>query len=294
VSGGTPATVQGVTLKDVRGWYQRTSGPRAAAVIFAGDITLAQAQALAEKSFGKWKGGALRPKPPPAPPVPPRQAVLFVPKPGLQQTLITVGRPGLQTGHPDEYALELASTVFGGFFGSRLNMNLREAKGYTYGAGAGSSARYGVGPLTANTAVRWDVTGPALLEVMNELTGLQEKPITQQELESAREGLVAAFPGAFESVEGLAGSAASLFQEDRPMDEFNRTVEGLQAATPAEVQRVAEAYFKPELMQIILVGDPAKIEEQVGPMRLGTLQARPVPGLPGSNAGPTAAGSPRP
>jgi predicted Zn-dependent peptidase len=294
VSGGTPATVQKVTLNDAKSWYRAHTGPRAAAVIFAGDITLAQAQALAEKSFGKWKGGALRPKPPPAPPAPPRQAVLFVPKPGLQQTIITMGRPGLQTGNPDEYALELASTVFGGFFGSRLNMNLREAKGYTYGANAGSSARYGVGPLTASSAVRWDVTGPALLEFMNELSGLQEKPITEQELESAREGLIAGFPGAFEDVEGMASSAAALFQQDRPMDEFNRTVEGLRTATAAEVQRVAEAYFKPELMQIILVGDPAKIEEQVGPMRLGTLQAQPVPGLPGSAPAPTAGGSAKP
>ena len=125
-----------------------------------------------------------------------------MPKPGLQQTVITVGRPGIAAGHPDEYALELASTVFGGFFGSRLNMNLRESKGYTYGASAGSSARYGVGPLTASSAVRADVTGPALLEVMNELSGLQERPITEKELESAREGLVRAFPGAFETVEG--------------------------------------------------------------------------------------------
>ncbi|MBF5045448.1 insulinase family protein [Aggregicoccus sp. 17bor-14] len=284
VSGGTPATVQSVSLADARNWYRSHTGPRAAALVFAGDITLADAQALAQKYFGGWKGGAVRPKPPPAPPVPPRQAVLYVPKPGLQQTLITVGRPGLQTGHPDEYALELASTVFGGFFGSRLNMNLREAKGYTYGANASSSARYGVGPLSASSAVRADVTGPALLEVMNELEGLQEHPITDKELESAREGLVAAFPGAFDSVEGLAGSAAALFQQDRPMDEFNRTVQGLQEASAAEVQRVAELYFKPELMQIVLVGDPQVISEAVEPMRLGKLQARPVPGLPSGGA----------
>ena len=294
-SGGMPDSVQKVSLRDARSWYRAKAGPRAAALVFAGDITMAQAQALAQQHFGSWKGGAVRPRPPRTPPVPPRQAVLFVPKPGLQQTVITVGRPGIATGHPDEYALELASTVFGGFFGSRLNMNLRESKGYTYGASAGSGARYGVGPLTASSAVRADVTGPALLEVMNELSGLQERPITQKELESAREGLVAGFPGAFESVEGLASSAAALFQQDRPMDEFDRTVEGLKSATAAEVQRVAEAYFKPELLQIILVGDPAVIEEHVGPMRLGKLEARPVPGLPSAAApAPRAAGGSKP
>jgi predicted Zn-dependent peptidase len=271
---GLPATVESVTLNDVKSFYQRNVGPGAAALVMTGDITLEEAVALAKQSFGDWKGSAMPPPVPPTPPAPPRQQVLFVPKPGLDQTMIVMGRPGIAVGHPDEYALELAMTVFGGFFGSRLNMNLREEKGYSYGARASADPRLGVGPLTASSAVRQDVTGPALDEFFREMKGIQERPITQKELEAAREGLIRALPGEFESVEGLGSSAAQLFFMRRPLDEYARTVTGLEKATPAEVQRVAEAYLGPEAMQVVLVGDPEVIQQQVGKLNLGKLEAR--------------------
>jgi len=203
----------------------------------------------------------------------PRSKVVFVPKAGLGQTILMVGRPGLALGHPDEQRLELASAVFGGFFGSRLNMNLREAKGYSYGARSSLDARHGVGPLTASSAVRADVTGPALAEVFKELNGLRERPITSLELENAREGLVRSFPGSFETVEGLAASAAQLFFGHRPLDEFQQAVNALKSATPAEVQRVAESYFEPGAFQVVLVGDPEIVKAQVGSLGLGALSA---------------------
>ncbi|WP_164021504.1 M16 family metallopeptidase [Pyxidicoccus trucidator] len=283
ISDGLPHTVEKLTLAEAKGFYQRHAGPRAAALILTGDITLDEAVALAKKHLGAWKSKATPPAPPPAVPAPPRQLVRVIPKPDLEQTVVLIGRPAFAVGHPDEHALELATTVFGGFFGSRLNMNLREAKGYSYGAGASLEPRLGVGPLVAFTSVRQDVTGPAITEVMNELSGLKERPITEQELEAAREGLIRGFPGAFETVEGLGGSAAELFLKRLPMDEFNRTVDGLRKATAAEVQRVAELYLDPAAMQMVLVGDPATIQEQVGPLNLGKLtpvepEVAPVPG----------------
>lgn len=271
MSDGVPQTVQALTLADAKGFYQRHAGPRAAALILTGDITLDEAVALAKKHLGTWKGPGTPPAAPATPAAPPRQQLYVVPKPELEQTVILVGRPGLAAGHPDEHALELATTVYGGFFGSRLNMNLREAKGYSYGAGAFMDTRLGVGPLLSFTAVRQDVTGPALTELVKELSGLKERPITQKELESAREGLIRAIPSSFESVEGLGSSAASIYFKRRPLDELERTVEGLRNATAAEVQRVAELYLAPEAMQIILVGDPATIQEQVGPLNLGKM-----------------------
>ncbi|RKH49081.1 M16 family metallopeptidase [Corallococcus llansteffanensis] len=277
-SGGTPTTVQSLTLADAKNFYVKNTGPRAAALIMTGDVTLPQAVEWAKKYFGGWKGGAVAPKPPPAPPAPPRDQVRLVPKPGLEQTVVLVGRPGLAAGHPDEYALELATTVFGGFFGSRLNMNIREDKGYSYGANAHLGTRLGVGPLTAYAAVRQDVTGPALNEFIKELSGLKTKPITEKELAAAREGLIRAFPAAFETVEGLGGSAAQLYFHRRPMDEFKKSVEGLRDASAAEVQRVAEAYLDPAAMQVVLVGDPLVIQEQVTPLNLGKLTLVEPPG----------------
>jgi predicted Zn-dependent peptidase len=287
-SSGVPASVEKVSLQDVKRFYTKNVGPKAAALVVVGDVTREQAVDWAKKYFGDWKGEAVLPAAPPAPAAPPRDALYVVYKPGLEQTVIMTGRPGIALGHPDEYALDLATTVFGGFFGSRLNMNLREAKGYTYGAGANSDARFGVGPLTAFSQVRADVTGPALAEFVRELTDLKSRPITSKELESAREGLIRSFPGFFETVEGVGASAAMIFQKRRPMDEFARQIAGLEKTTPAEVQRVAEAYLNPASMQLILVGDQQVIQQQVGPLNLGKITpvdvaaaAPPAPGKAG-------------
>jgi predicted Zn-dependent peptidase len=276
--GGVPASVEKLSLQDAKRFYQKNVGPKATALVVVGDVTLEQAQGWAKKYFGDWKADAVPPPPPPAPPAPPREQLRVVYKPGLEQTFVMVGRPGISAGHPDEYALELATTVFGGFFGSRLNMNLREDKGYTYGAGASSDARLGVGPLTVYSSVRTNVTGPAVSEFIRELNDIKSRPITSKELESAREGLIRSFPGFFETVEGVGSNAATLFFKRLPMDEFARQVAGLEKATPAEVQRVAEAYLNPAAMQIILVGDPDVIQQQVVPLSLGKLTPMDVAG----------------
>jgi zinc protease len=275
---GVPATVDKLTLQDVKRFYQKNVGPKAAALVVVGDVTKQQAVEWAKKYFGDWKGDAVAAPAPPTPAAPPRDALRVVYKPGLEQTFILVGRPGVAVGHSDEYPLDLATTVFGGFFGSRLNMNLREAKGYTYGAGASSDARLGVGPLTAYSQVRANVTGPALAEFVRELTDIKSRPISSKELEPAREGLIRSYPGIFETVEGVGMSAAQLFLRRRPMDEFRKQVEGLEKATPAEVQRVAEAYLNPAAMQIILVGDPDIIQQQVTPLNLGKITPMDVAG----------------
>ncbi|MFL5347553.1 MAG: insulinase family protein [Hyalangium sp.] len=275
---GTPATVDKITLQDAKRFYQKNVGPKTAALVVVGDVTKEQAVAWAKKYFGDWKGEAMPAPPPPAPPAPPRDSLFVVYKPGLEQSYIMVGRPGISANHPDQEALELATTVFGGFFGSRLNMNLREAKGYTYGAGASSDPRLGVGPLTAYSQVRADVTGPALGEFIHELNDIKTRPITSKELEAAREGLIRSYPGIFETVEWVGANAATLFFKRLPMDEFAHQIAGLEKATPAEVQRVAEAYFNPSSMQIIVVGDPDILQKQVGTLNLGKLIAVDVAG----------------
>jgi predicted Zn-dependent peptidase len=135
-----------------------------------------------------------------------------------------------------------------------------------------------VGPLTAYSQVRANVTGPALTEFVREITDIKSRPITSKELEAAREGLIRSYPGIFETVDGVGMSAAQLFLKRRPMDEFRKQVEGLEKATPAEVQRVAEAYLNPAAMQIILVGDPDIIQQQVAPLNLGKITPMDVAG----------------
>lgn len=276
---GTPETVASLTLEDAKAFWKRAAVPGQAAVIFAGDITREEAVAAAEKWFGAWEGEAQPVEAPKAPALQPRTKVVMVPKPGLQQTLILVGRPALQAGNPDEYPLDLANAVFGGMFGSRLNMNLREDKGYTYGARSSLDARRGVGPLIAYSQVRADVTGPALAEFFAELEGLESRPITSEELEGAREGKIRSLPGWFETVGSLAAAGARLFQLDLPFDHYERLLTGLESASEEQVREMAATYLDPSVMQVVLVGDPEIIRSQVEPLGLGEIVVRepPVP-----------------
>lgn len=287
---GTSEAVSKIALADVQRFVRQRIGPRSAALVATGDVTLAQAKAWAEKYFGGWKGDATPPSVPAAAPLSPRERVLAVPKQGVNQTVVMIGRPAVPAGDPAEYELELASTVFGGFFGSRLNMNLREAKGYSYGAYAYLDNRLGPGPLVLGGSVRADVTGPAMTEIFKELRDLKTRPITAAELEAAREGAIRSLPGAFESVEALASAAARLFWLRQPMDRYATMVQGLERADAGRVQSLAESYFDPQLLRVVLVGDPQILQSQVASLGLGQLEFKPVaapkPGRPPGNGRP--------
>lgn len=156
-------------------------------------------------------------------------------------------------------------------------MNLRETHGYTYGARAYVDPRRGIGPLVASSAVRGDATGASLQEFFNELNGVKTRPITTAELEAAREGQIRSLPGSFETVGGLAMAAADLFWKELPLDRYDRVIEGYEKADAASVQQVAEKYFDPALLQIVLVGDPDLVLPQLPPLSLGELLVREPP-----------------
>ena len=288
LTAGTPESVSGLTAADARTFWATYSGPRAAALVVTGDVTLAEAKAWAEQYFGKWNGKGTRPPMPPQVKPGGKRQLVFVPKPGLVQTIIAMGRPAIESGHPDEAPLELASTVFGGFFGSRLNMNLREAKGYSYGAGAFVDARRGEGPLMASSSVRADVTAASVREFLNELAGLKSKPITHEELEAAREGLIRSLPGTFATVEDLSRAAAGLFWEDKELDYYQKLAQQLESATAEQVQTVAEKYFEPSSLNVILVGDPDQVVKQVESLGIGELVVRDPPASPPGRSPPAA------
>lgn len=278
--GGTPETVQGLTGKDAQAFWKKHAGPQSAALVVTGDVTLDEARQWAEKHFGGWRGGAARPPRPSELRVRGEPQVVIVPKPGLVQTIVAMGRPAIEAGHPDQPALELATTVFGGMFGSRLNMNLREAKGYTYGASAYVSPRRGEGPLVASSSVRADVTGPSVQEFLAELRGLRERPITREELEDARRGIVQSLPGSFRTVDALARAAASIWLEEKDLDHYEKLVQRLESATPEQVQAAAERYLDPKTLSLVLVGDPEVIQTQLADLGLPTPSIRPPPQPP--------------
>lgn len=271
---GTPSTLEGLSIEDVRAFHASAVGPKVAAFIVTGDVDLETAVAWAQARFGDWTGEATAPTAPPAPEVTARSQVILIEQPGLQQTTVMLGRPGLAVGDDDELPLLLASQIFGGMFSSRLNQNLREDKGYTYGARSAVHSRRGVGPLVASAAVHAEVTGAALSEAFGELQGLVDDPITADELEAAREGIIRSIPGWFETIESLGRTAANLFWWGYDLDRYDQLIARLPEVTLEEVQAAAERYFDPATMQLVLVGDPEIVRTQVPPLELGDIVLR--------------------
>ncbi len=270
-SAGTVQSLSKLRHEDVRGFFRRYVGPRASALVLTGDISLAQAVALAKKYFGGWKGAALRPPPPP-PAVPVARRVFFIARPGLEQTVVLLGRSAVRIGDPDEAPLELALAALGGSFGSRLNLKLREDKGYSYGTAAMLDARRSTGAWLATTAVETPATGAAMADIIQELRGTAEKPLTQSEIDAARGPLVLALPGSFETNESTALALTSLFFEEQPLDHYAHKAAALQGAGLDAVRSVVQRDVDFARLQIVLVGDPRVLKEQIPPLGLGPLQ----------------------
>ncbi len=255
-AGGTAETVGALTASDLRTIHDDAFAPDRAALVVAGDVDPDEVVRSAESLLGDWSGTTTGG----------RAAiddtsgigerfVRVVHRPGSVQTEIRIGHPGLPRRHPDYHAVSVMSAILGGLFNSRLNMNLREAKGYTYGANAGFDMRRGRGPFTARAAVNTDATMPSILEVLAELDRIREDPVTDAELRAARDFLVGVFPLRFETPGPVAGSLAGLFIHDLPEDELARYRGAIETVTADDVLRVARAYIHPDAAAIVLVGD---------------------------------------
>ena len=271
---GTAAGIGAVAVDDVKRFYAERFGPKSAAIVFVGDITLAEAKRIARKRFGGWRAPAAPPSKPPDPEVSRRTRVRVEAMPGLEQTVIVIGRPGVPAGHADEWALEIANAVFGGMFSSRLNMNLREDKGITYGASAWTNSLYGAGLLVAMTPVDAAKTRVGVTEAFAELNGMTSAPITETELAAARENFLRSFSGSFETGERLAGAIASVFSSGQPIDRWRKMMAAIERLSLADVRAAAAKYYPPDRMRLVLVGDPKTAAAQLEGSELGDLDVR--------------------
>ena len=254
-AGGVASTVEGITADDLRAVHKSFAGPQRGALIVAGEVDPDEVVALAAKLFGDWEGGGFAGAAPVDAPAETTRRVRVVHRPGAVQTEIRLGHPGLPRRTPDYHAVTVMSAILGGLFNSRLNMNLREEKGYTYGAGAGFDLRRGRGPFSARAAVNTEVTVPAIVETLKELDRMRQEPVTDAELRAARDYLIGVFPLRFETPGPVVGSLASLYLHGLPDDELATYRASIEAVTAADVQRVASKHIRPDEAALILVGD---------------------------------------
>jgi zinc protease len=199
------------------------------------------------------------------------RTIYVVDRPGSAQSIVRLGRVGVPRTTQDYYALEVMNTILGGSFTSRLNQNLREDKGYSYGASSGFGYLPAAGPWTASSAVQTQSTGPALREFMNELRAMHQ-PIPVDEVERAKNFLAMRYPAGFQSVSGIAGRLSDMVQYNLPADYFNRYVDNMLAVTKSDVERVARLYLDPDNVVIVIVGDRQVIEQQIRNENLGEIR----------------------
>jgi zinc protease len=259
----------------------RTLGyvPENAALIVAGDLAENELLELAEKHFGDWRANGTVGKPPAATEDSSRRIVI-VDKPGSAQTSLLVGHVGIARSNPDYVPVDVMNTGLGGLFSSRINLNLREKNGYTYGASSAFVYRRGPGPFLVRTGVRTDVTAAAVKEILYEIERIRSSPVTAEELERAQDAIARSLPALFETTPHAASSIGQLFVHGLALDYYRGLPAEVIAVTPAAVQRVAERYLRPEVLVVVAVGDRAQIESQLSGLQFGPVEIRDLDGKP--------------
>jgi zinc protease len=272
---GTAASLKDISREDLLAFWKAGYTPGNAALVVAGDLTLAQLRPLAEKHFGKWQGGAKKGAIPAG-----NQATtgrtLVVDMGTAPQTALRVGMVGAPRATPDYVPLSVMNNALGGLFSSRINLNLREKNGFTYGANSGFAFRRGPGPFLVGTNVRTDVTAPAVTEIFNEIGKMRAEPVTTGELALARDSLSRSLPGQFETTGDSAATGSAIFAYDLPLDYFSKLPAQIDAVTAADVQRVAKEYLQPAKMVTVAVGDASKIEAPLKAMPGATVEKRAI------------------
>lgn len=268
---GTAETLRTLTPQDLRAYYTSAFRPDNATIIVVGDVTAATIIPLLEKSFGGWKAsGTVTHVKQPAPPQRTRREIYLVDKPNAPQSQIRIGNVGVPRSTPDFFPIQVMNTTLGGSFSSRLNLNLREEHGYTYGAQSYFDMRADAGPFMALAGVQTDKTSEALKEFFKELTDIRQ-PIPADELTRGKNYVSLALPADFETTGDVSRRLEEALVYKLPDDYFSRYVPNVNAVTPTDAQRVAQTYIQPDRMAIVIVGDRKTIEPGIRALNLGPI-----------------------
>ena len=273
---GTEASIKGFTVDDLRAFYASRFVASAATLIVVGDVKTDVVMPLLERSFGAWKGapvgGAMGSTVGGAPngPARTRRDIYLIDKPGAPQSQIRIGAVGVPRSTPDFFPIQVMNTVLGGSFSSRLNMNLREQHGYTYGASSSFDMRVQAGPFVAAAGVQTDKTSESLVEFFKELNGILQ-PVPAEELSRAKNYVSLRFPGGFETTGDISRRLEDALVYRLRDDYFSSYVPGIQTVSQADVARVASAYVHPDQVAIVIVGDRKVIEPGIKALNLGPI-----------------------
>jgi zinc protease len=277
--GGGATAVASITGESVRGFYRSHYVPPRLTLIVAGDLDEDHARAIVTRTFHRWTG---------SPAEGPRTVDLVadescrirvVKKADAPQSELRIGHRGVPRSHPDYFPLVVMNAVLGGLFSSRINLNLREAHAYTYGAHSGFEWRRDAGPFVISTAVESTVTAEATAEVVHEITRIRTAAVTADELSLAKSYLEGVFPIRYETTSAIADALAGLVTYGYPDEYFDTYRQRISTVTGDDVLRVAREHLHPEALLVVAVGEPDIIEAPLSALNLGPVSVERIDDL---------------
>ena len=261
----TEDTLKAITRDDIVAFHKAYFQPGRAAIVVVGDVTLPSVKTAVETALAKWPAGGTKPSftYPPLPAKAPT-TIYLVDKPGAAQSTFAIGLPGPPRSTPDYYAIEVMNTLLGGMFQSRINANIREEKGLSYGVSSRFGFGKGPGPFRAGGDIISAKSDVGLTEFIKEFKGIQgSRPVTDDELQMAKNALAQSLPERFASVSSIGNAIGSLWQQGLPDTYYQQYQKAINAVTKDDLVRVAKQYIDLDHLAIVIVGDRATIEGQL-------------------------------
>ena len=262
--GGNADSIARIAIDDVRAFYARHYVPNNSAVIVSGDVEPARAIELIMRTLGDWVRGEEPPRPEIMPQPIDMSRVYVIDRPQAVQSEIRVGHVGVPRSCEDYFPLSVMNAIFGGVFNSRINLNLRERHGYTYGARSQFSFRRHAGPFVIAAPVRNEVTLQSVSEVLSELRRIRTGDLEARELDDVKSYLMGVFPATVQTASDIASRLVDMELYGLPEDYFDRYRENIAGVSKEDVERVAKKYLDPDRVLIVVVGNAKEIREPLG------------------------------
>ena len=279
----TERTLRAITRDDIVAFHKTYFRPGRAVITVTGDIDAGRVKGIVEQALAAWPAGGERPSfryPPP--PAPKARTIYLIDKPKAAQSVFSFGTPGPARNTPDYYALAVMNNLLGGLFQSRLNHDIREVKGFSYGVRSSFAFGRGPGAFNAGGGIVSAKSDSAMMGFMTHFRGVQgEMPFTDDEMLQGKASLIQSLPGRFASVNGIGAAIASIYTQDLPEHYYQEFAERINAVTKDDLVRVAKKYIDIDHLNMVIVGDRASIEAAlrqtgIAPIVLLDVDGKPV------------------
>jgi zinc protease len=278
---GTEASVSKMTREDLARFHDTWFKPNNATLLVVGDTTLAEIKPRLEKLLASWKPGDVPKRTLPEVQQPEKDVVYLIDRPGSGQSVIFGAQLAPPQNSPDAIALQLVNSIFGGKFSSRINMNLREDKHWSYGVRTVLPPALGQRPYISISAVQTDKTKESMVELVKEYKGIVDgRPVTAEELKDEQSNSTLGLPGSFETVQQLSGAYSNILQYRLPEDYYNTFTQKAMALTPDSANDIAKKYILPDHLVWVVVGDMSKVESGIRELNLGEVHKIDADGNP--------------